>query len=203
VENIAGYVYDHTRCDARRWRQLGAELRGPYFVSPVNRPRREEFLKSVRLHIEKHAGCDPLDGQVHTIEEVTRWIGIRELALRFIGLGVILGVFQLEQPWLARDDEKHEDMIKRLQRENGARFRLKLPWGSLNESCNTRFDSSLRHDANCTPVIITSSAELLWAALPSSSTTSSVRHRPWSKSARRPSCADTWPSRRSSRYRRV
>jgi hypothetical protein len=201
VENIAGYVYDHTRCDARRWRQLAAELQGPYFVWLVNEPQRDEFLKFVRSYVQKRAWFDPLDGQVHGIEDVTRWIGIRELALRFIALGFILGIFQLEKAWLTRDDDNHEDMLKRLEREKGARFRSTVPRGSSIDLISMRADSSSRGAEHCRPVVITSSAELLWAALPSSSTTSSTRQRPWSKTARRASSCDLWPTCRWHRHR--
>jgi hypothetical protein len=202
VGNIAGYVYDHTRCDARRWRRVEAGLRGPYFVSAVNGPRRDEFLKFVRLHIEKKPGCDPLDGQVHGLEELTRWIGIRELALRFIGLGVILGVFQLAKPWIRRDEENHEDMVKRLKCQDGARFRLTPRRPSSIDWTDTRKVSQSFRSEKSRPIIITSSAELDWVNLPSSSTTTFARHRPWSPSGRRPTCSDSWPTVRSDRIRR-
>jgi hypothetical protein len=202
VENIAGYVYDHTGCDERRWHQLEADQRGPYFVSAVNGPRRDEFLKSVRSQIEKKTCCDPLDGQVHSLEDVTRWIGIRELALRFIGLGVILGVFQLVEQWKRREEEKHDDMIKRLQREHGARFRSKAPQGSSIDLIDTQVDSRSRRAENCKPIIITSSAEFAWATLPGSSATTSATHRPFGRSARRFTCRDAWPTARSDRPRR-
>ena len=95
MENIAGYVYDHTTCNARSWRQAEPTNKVRTPCRWVHSPRRAEFLRYVRLHAEKNPCCNPLDGRVHSLKEVTSWIGIRELALRFIGLGVILGVFEL------------------------------------------------------------------------------------------------------------
>ena len=202
VENISGYVYDHTRCGPRRWHQLETGQRGPFFVSTVNGPRCDDFLRFVRSYVEKKSVCDPLDGQVHGLEEVTRWIGIRELALRFIGLGVILGVFQLVEPWIRCDEEGHEQMLDRLKREDGARFR-----SSASHVASTGFlvaravTRSIRGES-CQPIVITASAEHLWATLPSSSSTTSPRSRLWSRNARRPTFSDVWPTGRSRRLRR-
>ena len=126
MENIAGYVYDHTTRYAQRWHQLEADQQGPYFVSMVHSPSRSEFLRFVRLHAENHACCDPLDGRVHSLKNVTRWIGIRELAVRFIGLGVILGVFELVRPRMRREEKNHEDVVNRLERDADVQFRLKV-----------------------------------------------------------------------------
>jgi hypothetical protein len=202
VENIAGYVYDHTRCGAPRWHRLESRQRGPFYVWAINEPRLDAFLKFVRSHVEKKPGCDPLDGQAHSLEEVTRWIGIRELGLRFIGLGVLLGVFRLVKPWLQREDESHEDMLKRLQQEDGARFQLSSPQASSAGLTGTHAGSRPLRAENGTPIIVTSSAELVWAMLPSSSTTTSARRRPWSRGARRPAGSDSWPTGRTDRRRR-
>jgi hypothetical protein len=126
VENIAGYVYDHTTCDERRWHELDAVQRGPYFVSATYQPQRDRFLELIQLYSEQRPDCDPLDGHEHNLAEMTRWIGIRELALRLIGLGVMLGVFELVRPWEERAEESREKMIGRLDRGDEGSFRLKV-----------------------------------------------------------------------------
>lgn len=98
MENIAGYVFDHTTRDEALWRSLPAGERGPFLVSPRHTPCRDAFLRLVRLQSEKDLGCDPLDGHEHDFDEIARWIGIRGLAVRFIGLGVLLGLFELTAP---------------------------------------------------------------------------------------------------------
>jgi hypothetical protein len=49
------------------------------------------------------------------------------LAARFVGLGVILGVFELADPWEGRAGEEHRDMQGPAERVDGLRFRLKGP----------------------------------------------------------------------------
>jgi len=202
VENIAGYVYDHTTCDSRCWHQLEAGQRGPYFVSIVHGPTRAEFLRFVRLHAETHRCCDPLDGRVHSLNEVTRWMGIRELALRFIGLGVILGVFELVEPWLRREQESHEDMIKRLERENEARFRLKVDQVGPIVSISTGPVSRSGGAKTCTPNIVVSSSDRAWATVPRSASMTSRRDRSTYRNARQMTCPNAWPSGRSARPHR-
>jgi hypothetical protein len=125
MENIAGYVLDHTCRDEVRWRRLPAGERGPYLVSALHGPRRDEFLRLVRRHREISTGYNPLDGREHGLGEVTRWLGIAPLAIRFVGLGVILGVFELTSPWEAVVGEDCESVDRRLGRGDGWRFRLK------------------------------------------------------------------------------
>jgi hypothetical protein len=201
VENIAGYVYDHTTCNARRWHQLTADQQGPYFVSMLHGPRRDEFLRSGRSHTEKNSCCDPLDGRVHGLKDVTCWIGIRELALRFIGLGVILGVFELVQPWMRREQESHEDMINRLERENEARFRLKLGQVASIFSIGTGVVSQSGGVKKCTPDIVAFSSERPSATLPRSSSMASRRDRSISRNARQLTFPDSWSTGRSDRPR--
>jgi len=202
VENIAGYVFDHTTCDPRRWRQLEADQRGPYFVSRVHGPQRAEFLRSVRAHTEKNPGCDPLDGRVHTLKEVTRWIGIQELALRFIGLGVILGVFELVQRWVRREQESHEDMINRLERGNEVQFRAKVQQVPSVFWTGTGVFARSAGAQNGTPIMVASSSEHTRATLPRSSSTTAPRDRYMSRNARQLTCPNAWPSGRSGRARR-
>jgi hypothetical protein len=56
---------------------------------------------------------------------MTRWIGIPELALRFIGLGVMLGVFELRRSWEEREGESRGELIRRLERGDEGCFQLK------------------------------------------------------------------------------
>jgi len=202
VENIAGYVYDHTTCNARRWRRLEADQHGPFFVSIVHGPERDEFLRCTRTHAENNPGCDPLDGRVHSLQEVTRWIGIRELALRFIGLGVILGVFELVRPWTSREHENHEDMINRLERDNDAQFRLRVHRVPSISSISTKAVSRSGGPTTCTRLIVESSSERARKTLSAPSPTYARRDRFMSRDARKLTCTDAWPSGRSARSRR-
>ena len=167
MENIAGYVYDHTLHEPRRWHQLEANQRGPYFVSMVHSPRRAEFLRFVRLHVEDHPYCDPLDGRVHRLEEVTRWIGIRALAVRFISLGVGLGVFELVQPKMRREQDSHEDTIIQREQENEVRFRSKGDLVASISSSSAGVVSRSGGAKNRAPIIIAFSSASGGASVPS------------------------------------
>jgi hypothetical protein len=124
MENLAGYVLDHTSWDQVRWHRLAADERGPYFVSPLHGPRDAEFLKFIRQHRERSPGCNPLDGREHSLSEIARWIGNTALAARFIGLGVILGVFDLTSPSEGRSGADRRSMNGRPECAGEARFRL-------------------------------------------------------------------------------
>jgi hypothetical protein len=124
MQNIAGYVFDHTSRDERRWHGLAANERGPYCVSALYSPREAEFLRLIRLHREKSPGCNPLDGREHSLSEIARWIGNTALAVRFVGLGVILSVFKLISPWEDRAGEGLQDTHRPLDRVHEGRFRL-------------------------------------------------------------------------------
>ena len=202
MENIAGYVFDHTTCDARRWRQLEADQQGPYFVTMVHRPLKAEFLRSVRAHAENNASCDPLDGRVHTLKEITRWIGIRDLALRFIGLGVMLEVFELVQPWVRRERESHEDMMNRLERGNEVQFRAKVQSPLSAFSMGTGVFTRSGGAPNAMPIVVASSSEPARATLDRSPSTTSPRNRYLRRNARQLTCPNAWPSGRPGRARR-
>jgi hypothetical protein len=203
MENIAGYVYDHTTRNGRRWLELEADQQGPYFVSTVHDPRTAEFLRFARLQTETHTCCDPLDGRVHNLKEMTRWIGIRELAVRFIGLGVILGVFELVRPWVRREHENDEDMIKRLERDNDAQFRLTAKQVLSLSSMNTKPGSRFGGAATSKPNFIESSSERGPMTLPMSSSTISARKRLPGRRDTRLTRPCTWPTVRSIRFRQV
>jgi hypothetical protein len=123
MQNIACYVLDHTTRDVGRW--LTADEQGPYFVSALYAPRKTEFLRLARLHIETSPACNPFDGREHTVGEIARWIRNRALAVRFVGLGVILGIFELAEPSDAQTTVNREETSEELEKMVQARFRLK------------------------------------------------------------------------------
>ena len=125
MENIAGYVFDHTSEDEGRWHRFAAEERGPHFVSALYGPQKAEFLRLVRLHREKSPGFDPLDGGEHRLGEVARWIGIKSLAARFVGLAIILGVFELADTREGRAAGDRQDKCRSPERVDDLRFRFK------------------------------------------------------------------------------
>jgi hypothetical protein len=61
-------------------------------------PRREEFESLTRKHVGTFAELDPFDGKEHSYIELGGWLGDQGLALRYMALGYLLGIFQLLTP---------------------------------------------------------------------------------------------------------
>lgn len=58
----------------------------------------DEFLELSRSHEGEFGPCDPFDGQEHGFIELGGWLGDQGLALQYMGLGALLGVFELLTP---------------------------------------------------------------------------------------------------------
>jgi hypothetical protein len=124
MENIESFLLDHAIRDEARWHRLPEEARGPYFVSARFGPRKARFLELVRRKVEVAPGFNPLDGREHRLGEIARWLRCREFALRFVGIGVTLGVFELASPWEPRAGEANQDTDRCLEWSDEGRFRL-------------------------------------------------------------------------------
>jgi hypothetical protein len=59
---------------------------------------KEEFLKLTRECKGEFQESDPLDGKAHNYQELGAWIGSQALAIQYMGLGVILGIFKNLSP---------------------------------------------------------------------------------------------------------
>ena len=124
MENIEGFLLDHVIRDEARWHRLPEGSRGPHFVSVRFGPGKARFLELVRHKVAVSPRCNPLDGREHRIDEIVRWMRNRELALRFVGLGVMLGVFELASPWRPRAGDTGQDTSPLAGRPDEERFRL-------------------------------------------------------------------------------
>ncbi len=67
-------------------------------VAAVDSPDRAEFERLIRETPGEFCKCNPLDGQEHGYIELGGWLGDQGLALKFMGLGSLLGVFMLLTP---------------------------------------------------------------------------------------------------------
>jgi hypothetical protein len=67
-------------------------------VAATNSPTVEEFVTLTKEHVSEFFPVDPLDGDEHNYMEIGGWIGSQEMALRYMGLGALLGVFTLMTP---------------------------------------------------------------------------------------------------------
>ena len=67
-------------------------------VCAVENPTVEEFLQLTKEHQGDFAELDPLDGKEHSYIEVGGWIGDQGLAMQYMGLGKLLGVWNIMHP---------------------------------------------------------------------------------------------------------
>lgn len=59
--------------------------------------------------------CNPLDGSEHSYLELGAWIGDQGLAMMYMGLGTLLGVFRLLTPAILRIEKTDPLYMKMLQ----------------------------------------------------------------------------------------
>lgn len=71
---------------------------GFFKVAAKNNPDKDMFLQLSGAHNGEFGECDPLDGGEHSYMELGGWIGDQGLAMQYMGLGVLLGVFNLLSP---------------------------------------------------------------------------------------------------------
>lgn len=61
-------------------------------------PSPEEFVLLSDSHAGEFRECQPLDGQEHSYLELGGWLGDQGIALQYMALGHLLGVFYLLTP---------------------------------------------------------------------------------------------------------
>jgi hypothetical protein len=67
-------------------------------VAAANDPDPEVFKQLTREHKGAFAECDPFDGNEHNYIELGGWLGDQGMALLYMGLGSVLGLFTLLTP---------------------------------------------------------------------------------------------------------
>jgi hypothetical protein len=67
-------------------------------VGMVGNPTPEEFRSLTKEFRGESIQCNPLDGNEHNYIELGQWLGDQGMALMYMGLGSILGIFQLLTP---------------------------------------------------------------------------------------------------------
>lgn len=107
--DLVQYIKDHVdrgECKCGKCIDVGNKLdpightADVYFFtcSTMGDPTSKEFTELIHEHKGEFNKCDPLDGQEHSYIELGGWIGDQGLALMFMGLGKLLGVFDLLTP---------------------------------------------------------------------------------------------------------
>ena len=67
-------------------------------VSARDEPTADEFRRLTAEHPGDYGPVNPLDGHVHSYLELGGWIGDQGMALQYMALGSLLGVFKLLTP---------------------------------------------------------------------------------------------------------
>lgn len=67
--------------------------------SIAGEPSAETFKILTAAHRSEFAACDPLDGNQHGHIELGAWLGDQGVALQYMALGHLLGVFDLLTPF--------------------------------------------------------------------------------------------------------
>lgn len=74
----------------------------------------ETFRRITRTHKGEFCDLDPLDGQEHNYLALGGWVGDQGIALRYMALGHLVGVFQLLTPRTMLGDLIPEDLVSQL-----------------------------------------------------------------------------------------
>jgi len=104
MSDLANYVREHTdgnecSCCHDSQTPLAGSVDVFFFdVCAKNNPDADTLKKLIAAHSGEFGPCDPLDGNEHSYIEVGGWIGDQGMALRLMGLGVILGLWQVIHP---------------------------------------------------------------------------------------------------------
>ena len=67
-------------------------------VAVKGSPDTEEFKRLSKSLTGDFTDCDPFDGHEHNFMELGGWIGDQGLAMQYMALGVLLGIFKLLSP---------------------------------------------------------------------------------------------------------
>jgi len=67
-------------------------------VAAADGASRDALLSAIKTHKGEFCECDPLDGKEHSYIELGGWIGDQGLALTLMGLGAVLGFWELLTP---------------------------------------------------------------------------------------------------------
>ena len=76
-------------------------------VNAVNQPDVQTFIRLTKEHQGEFNEVDPFDGREHNFIELGGWLGDQEKALLYMALGKILGLWNVIQPKMFVDKNKH------------------------------------------------------------------------------------------------
>lgn len=83
-------------------------------VAAKDNPDADEFKRLIAEHPGEFATVNPLDGNEHSYIELGGWIGDQGLALQFMGLGVLLNLWQVMHPVNMLKMERNDPLAQQL-----------------------------------------------------------------------------------------
>jgi hypothetical protein len=86
-----------------------------FLMSAKNDPDPAEFIRLTKEHVPTLAKVDPFDGEIHSYIELGGWFPDQGIALVYMGLGTLLGLFELQTPRIILpqlSDAQHHQMAK-------------------------------------------------------------------------------------------
>ncbi len=109
MSDLSDFIIQKTTASGRHALAEGVDL---VFmkVSAVPDVSLRELQQLIGTHEGVFAPVDVFDGAEHGYIELGGWLGSQELALRFMGLGVSLGLFQLLSPRMVLGENVDSEM---------------------------------------------------------------------------------------------
>lgn len=107
--NLAQYITEHTTMVGD---ENGTADVFFFCVKKDDKADAEELKKLISEQKGEYCEIDLLDKKEHGYIEIGAWIGSQELALRLMGLGSLLGLWNLMTPMSILGFKKDEDICK-------------------------------------------------------------------------------------------
>ena len=110
MSKLTDFIYRHA-CANTASAQNGSDV--IFFkVVAVNDPIVDDFIAALKEHSGEFCEVDVFDGKEHNYIELGGWLGSQDYALRLIGLGAELKVWDLLTPKTMLGDLITEDIMQ-------------------------------------------------------------------------------------------
>lgn len=136
-ENIQAFVSRFTvrgECKCGRCVDVGSapDPEGEHTINMVffkvglnGKPSAEDFIALSKIHKGVFGDVDVFDGKEHGFVELGGWLGSQGLAINYMALGVMLGVFDLFSPFTVMGADVPQDLANQLAQSGFLTVKLK------------------------------------------------------------------------------
>lgn len=99
MSKLYEYVMEHTTVLANAVSKAGEKGNILFFqVAPLYTMEADELRKQIAGHHSEFGDIDLFDGEQHSYVELGAWVGDQECALRLMGAGEVLGLWDVLEP---------------------------------------------------------------------------------------------------------